>query len=193
MTTRSSFIRRIVHRHFTIRPRHHRRRRYLQRIGVTNRKARWPTQRPSLGDVRRSDAVLRASSVTLAVTPSAIRLHDKPSIRVSKPSQTVVRLLTGVVTAVAMQTSGWWLNSGPGVARTMLVFVLLGALCGEGNARSRRARVTALWLGAMMGLAAVLFWFGPGTIWPIVLVASALLTASAILAGSGIGWLCRSR
>ena len=44
----------------------------------------------------------------------------------------------------------------------------------------------------MTGLAASLVWMGPGTIWPIVLLVSSVLTACTVLAGISVGRPCGS-
>jgi hypothetical protein len=43
----------------------------------------------------------------------------------------------------------------------------------------------------MTGLGASLIWMGPGTIWPIVLIVSSIMSACTVVAGSGVGRLCR--
>ena len=52
------------------------------------------------------------------------------------------------------------------------------------------ATVAALWGGANIGMGAMLFRAGPGTIFPIVLVMGAGISALAVGAGSLVGaWL----
>ena len=114
-------------------------------------------------------------------------------MKLYKPSETVVPLLIGAVSAAYTQSwTGWWLNSGTGVAFTMAALFLLAAFFASWRAGSPWARAMALWVGSMTGLAASLFWMGPGTIWPIVLIVSSLMTAGAVMAGSGVGRLCCS-
>jgi hypothetical protein len=104
------------------------------------------------------------------------------------PFGTLVPLLIGAVSAASLQAcTGWWLNSGIGVAWTVAVLFLLALCVGSWSPRSPWARATALWAGVMTGLAASLFWIGPGTIWPIVLTVSGVLSASAVLAGISVG------
>ena len=89
------------------------------------------------------------------------------------PFDTWVPLVTGAATAASLQAyTGWWLNSGTGVACTLAVLFLLALYVGLSSSRSLYVRGIALWAGAMTGLAASLFWIGPGTIWPIVLTVS---------------------
>ena len=113
-------------------------------------------------------------------------------------SETLVPLLTGAVSAAAMQAwTGWWLNSGTGVAWTLALLFLLAALVGTQDTRSPWAGSVALWAGSMMGLTISLFWLGPGTIWPIVLVVSSVLTAGTMMGGIGVrrvwAWLADGR
>jgi hypothetical protein len=46
----------------------------------------------------------------------------------------------------------------------------------------------ALWAGAISGTTVVLFSIGPGTIWPIVLVIAAAITAGAVFGGAFVGF-----
>jgi hypothetical protein len=113
-------------------------------------------------------------------------------------SETLVPLLTGAVSAAAMQVwTGWWLNSGTGVAWTLALLFLLAALVGTQHTLSEWAGPVALWAGSMMGLTISLFWLGPGTIWPIVLLVSSVLTAGTIMVGIGVrrvwAWLADGR
>jgi hypothetical protein len=113
-------------------------------------------------------------------------------------SETLVPLLTGAVCAAAMQEwTGWWLNSGAGVAWTLALLFLLALLVGTKDARSQWAGPMALWAGFMVGLTLSLFWLGPGTMWPIVLLVSSVLTADTIMVGIGArrvwAWLTGDR
>lgn len=116
-----------------------------------------------------------------------------PIMKHSKPSETIVPLLMGAMSVAYLQSrTGWWLNSGTGVVFTMAVLFLLAALIATWRAGSPWARARALWVGSMTGLAASLVWTGPGTIWPIVLIVSSMITACTVLAGSGVGRWCGS-
>jgi hypothetical protein len=110
-----------------------------------------------------------------------------------KRSETIIPMLIGALTAVYMQSwTGWWLNSGTGVTFTVAVLFLLAVFFASRRTGSPWTRAMALWIGAMTGLAASLFWMGPGTIWPIVLIVSGIITACTVMAGSGVGRLCCS-
>jgi hypothetical protein len=104
-------------------------------------------------------------------------------------SDTLIPLLMGAVSAAAMQAwTGWWLNSGTGVAYTLALLFLLAVLVGTRYTHSQCTEAVALWAGSMTGLTMSLFWRGPGTIWPIVLLVSSVLIAGTIVVGTG---LCR--
>jgi len=105
--------------------------------------------------------------------------------------------LLGGVAAAAVQPltpTGWWLNSGRGVAITTITLAVLAAVVAarvlKRPVRSREAAaVAALWAGANIGMAVMLFRAGPGTIFPIVLALGAGISALAIGAGSLAGAL----
>ena len=66
-----------------------------------------------------------------------------------RPFGTLVPLLIGAVSAASLQTcTGWWLNSGTGVACTFAVLFLLALCVGLWSPRSPWARATATWAGA---------------------------------------------
>jgi hypothetical protein len=102
-------------------------------------------------------------------------------------------LLGGIAAAVVqpLTPTGWWLNSGRGVAITALTLAVLAALVAaalKGPFRSRQtAAMAALWAGANIGMAAMLFRAGPGTIFPIVLAMGAGISALAVGVGSLAG------
>jgi len=107
-------------------------------------------------------------------------------------TQTCVPLIAGLSTAILTQpTDGWWLDSPRGVLLTLTSLFLVSVLVGRVQLGSRSLRAAALWGGAMAGLCVCLWWIGPGTIWPIVLVVAAGLTGSAVAGGSVVGWLWR--
>jgi len=105
--------------------------------------------------------------------------------------------LLGGITAAAVQPltpTGWWLNSGRGVAITTTTLAVLAALVAarlvKWPVRSRdAAAMSALWVGANIGMAVMLFRAGPGTIFPIVLAMGAGISALAVGAGSLAGAL----
>jgi hypothetical protein len=108
-------------------------------------------------------------------------------MNIPKPLEAVVPLLAGGLAAAYLNTlTGWWLNSGTGVAAmvaTLFVLAVFFACLGA----APWIRAGSLWTGAMVGLTTCLFWMGPGTIWPIVLVVAACMTAVTVVLGTGVG------
>ena len=90
--------------------------------------------------------------------------------------------------ATSYVVGGWWLNSGTGVLRTVLGLLALGVFAALWRSGSPWIRACALWAGAISGSAAILFSIGPGTIWPIVLVFAAAITAGAVFGGAFVGF-----
>jgi hypothetical protein len=82
---------------------------------------------------------------------------------------------------------GWWLNTGTGVLRTVLVLLALGVFAALWRPGGLWVRACALWAGAISGTAVVLFSTGPGTIWPIVLASAAAIAAGAVIGGTILG------
>lgn len=95
----------------------------------------------------------------------------------------------GLLVAVSLQiVNGWWLNSGEEVLRTILVLFALGLLVASWRSGRPWVRACALWAGAISGMTVALFWIGPGTIWPIVLVAASVMSAGAVFGGALLGF-----
>jgi hypothetical protein len=100
---------------------------------------------------------------------------------------------SGFLTVVLLQAGyGWWLDSGPGVLRTLLVLLVWSMAAAVWGQTNRWDRALAIWLGAISGSMAALFWIGPGTIWPIVLAMAAVLTGAAVSVGTLLGVSARS-
>jgi hypothetical protein len=101
---------------------------------------------------------------------------------------------SGFLAVVLLQAGwGWWLNSGRGVLRTSLVLLVWSMVVAAARQGSNRwDRALAIWLGAISGSMAALFWIGPGTIWPIVLAMAAVLSGVAVIAGTLVGASVRS-
>jgi hypothetical protein len=107
--------------------------------------------------------------------------------------RTLVLVLVGGLVAAFVQPftpTGWWLNSSWGVAVTSAALALT-AIAVRFRTRSVRnqavAASAALWFGANIGFAVVLFRSGPGTLFPIVLIIGAGIAAVAVGAGSLMG------
>jgi hypothetical protein len=99
-----------------------------------------------------------------------------------------VQSLLFVTTApiAGIENSGWFLNSGRGVAAVGLACAVAGALVGL----SRKANVreaTMVAGGAVLAMVVVLFSIGAGTIFPIVIVVGAVIITGATAAGAGAG------
>ena len=93
----------------------------------------------------------------------------------------------GILAIVALQAmGGWWLDSGPRVLRAFVALFALGAFVGLWRSDGTWVRACALWAGAIAGSTGVLFWTGPGNIWPIVLAFAAAISAAAVFGGSVI-------
>jgi hypothetical protein len=103
--------------------------------------------------------------------------------------QVVVFVLGLAVAASSYWIDGWWLDSGGGLLRVVISLFTIGMLVALWQMASAWTSGAALWLGAFMGMGGVLFRVGPGTIWPIVLVVDAGISAVAVLAGvvTGVG------
>jgi hypothetical protein len=94
----------------------------------------------------------------------------------------------GFVVAVVLQRlTGWWLNSGIGIAATLGGVFVLSVIAALVRSGGRRARLTWLWAGVNVGLTIALVLSGPGTIWPIVMVVGAALTGATVMIGGLIG------
>ena len=113
------------------------------------------------------------------------------SCDIRKPTPLLEKAMLFVIAfavVAAVQTlAGWWLNSGTGVLRTVLVLAALGVFAAFRRSGTLWMRACALWAGAISAMAVVLFWTGPGTIWPIVLVFAAAISGGAVLGGALLG------
>jgi hypothetical protein len=112
-------------------------------------------------------------------------------MKVTAFAEMLAPLLAGVLIPAYMQTvTGWWLNSGRGVAYTDGALLALAVVFSSRAGRAVAVRLVALWIGAQVGLTAYLFRHeGGSTIFPIVMMVGAILSAAAVVAGGGVGWL----
>ena len=96
--------------------------------------------------------------------------------------------VTGVVTMIALyMATGWWLDSAGGVTVTAIALAVLAAI-----AAPAWRLATAVWAGVVLGMIGVLFWDGPGTIFPIVIGIGAGIAAVAVAIGSVSGAAVRA-
>ena len=97
-----------------------------------------------------------------------------------KVATLALALVAGVITAVLSQMlTGWWLDSGRGVAFMMALLCALSM----GFVWLDRKAPLALWVGMMNATIVILFMTGPGNIFPIVIVFATVLSALAIVPG----------
>jgi hypothetical protein len=82
--------------------------------------------------------------------------------------------------------SGWFLNSGRGVAAVALACAVVGALIGFGRRDSVREG-TMVGGGAVLAMTAVLFVIGPGNIFPIVIAFGTVIIGMASALGIAVG------
>ncbi len=102
--------------------------------------------------------------------------------------QGVLFLTTAPIPGI--RNSGWFLNSGRGVAVVAIACAVAGTLSGLGRRGSVRD-AAMLAGGAVSAMIAVLFSIGAGTIFPIVIVSGTVIIAAATAAGAGIGTAAR--
>ena len=95
--------------------------------------------------------------------------------------------LGAAVVPTLQAVGGWWLNSGTGVLRTVLVLGGLGVFATLWRSGRPWVRARALWAGAISGSTVVLLWIGPGSIWPIVLAIAGGISAGAVFGGALLG------
>ena len=89
-----------------------------------------------------------------------------------------------LVTRALYIANGWWLDSGREVLRTSLVLVALSAGVTIWRFGNPWLRAGGVWTGAVLEMTMLLFLSGPGTIWPIVLVFAAAISAAAVFGGA---------
>jgi hypothetical protein len=120
--------------------------------------------------------------------PDSTRQFDLMTGRLGGPVMKWVILAfafaAGVAAAIVSQmVTGWWLNSGRGVA------FMMAMLCALSVALVWLDWIAplALWAGMVNATIVILFWIGAGNIFPIVIVFAGGLSAIAIAPG----WIFR--
>jgi hypothetical protein len=95
-------------------------------------------------------------------------------------AQAVLFLVFDQSARPSVDASGWFLNSGTGIAAMATVLAITAF-----TVKTAMWRSWALFVaGGVLALVAAVFLFGPGTIFPIVIAAGAGLIALAALAGA---------
>jgi hypothetical protein len=84
---------------------------------------------------------------------------------------------------------GWFLNSGDNVRLMALGLSSGAAIAAFLHAGNPIWRALAFSGGAIVAMSAILFYLGPGTIFPIVLVIGSFIVAVAVGAGTAVGAL----
>jgi hypothetical protein len=79
---------------------------------------------------------------------------------------------------------GWFLNSGTGIAVMAAVVAVVSLIVSKAFPPPLWRGLTAFVGGGVLALAAAVFLFGPGSIFPIVIAAGAVEIAVAALAGA---------
>jgi hypothetical protein len=79
---------------------------------------------------------------------------------------------------------GWFLNSGTGITLMAAIVVAASLVVGKALPAPLWQRWVSFVVGAMAALVAAVFFFGPGTIFPLVIVAGAVVIALAAIAGA---------
>jgi hypothetical protein len=102
--------------------------------------------------------------------------------------EAIAYFASGLVTIVALHSAyGWWLNSGADVWRTSVVLAVWSLAAAVWHRKRHVVRAAMVWLGTICGSAVMLFWNGPGNIWPIALAVAGGIAAAAVLAGTLVG------
>ena len=101
-----------------------------------------------------------------------------------------VWLLQSTAPIPGVEDSGWFLNSGRGVATVGLAFTIAGAMVGLVR-RDGEIRAMLVAAGGAVAMVVVLFRIGPGTIFPIVLAFGTLIVVAATALGTGLGIAAR--
>jgi hypothetical protein len=100
---------------------------------------------------------------------------------------TAAIVVLGFSAAVVLHAAnGWWLNSRQRALPMMVALLLLALLTALWRPARPWASAAALWTGAFAAMAIILFSIGPGTIWPLVLAAAAIISGAAVCIGATI-------
>jgi hypothetical protein len=106
-------------------------------------------------------------------------------------AQAVLFLTAGQSARPTIDSGGWFLNSGTGIAAMAAVVAAASLIASKAFPLSLWRGWTAFASGGVLALAAAVFLFGPGTIFPIVIAAGAAVIAVAALLGAWVARLLR--
>jgi hypothetical protein len=106
-------------------------------------------------------------------------------------AQAALFLVAGQSGRPTIDGSGWFLNSGTGVAVIAIVMAGASLIVSKAVPAPLLRGWAAFAAGAVGALVAAVFLLGPGTIFPIVIAAGAMVIAVGALAGTWVARLLR--
>lgn len=139
----------------------------------------------------------------LTIREQALAEHSTPLSRNKELVWATIFALCGASIAVATQAyvpsvaeGRWWLNSRAGVSLTLRMLSIAAVVVGAFAPWPPWRRLnwlspTFFWAGANVGLMAVLFAIGPGSLFPIAGAIGGALTFVPVLVGAVIGIVVR--
>ena len=100
-------------------------------------------------------------------------------------------LLGGAIAIILHLKNGWWLDAGDRLAEMLIALGVAAVIVGLWRHDKTPAylRVAELWVAFVITSSLVLFTIGPGSIFPIVLIAIIVLSLVAVLGGAIVGTL----
>jgi hypothetical protein len=87
--------------------------------------------------------------------------------------------------------SAWWLKTAPGEVLVITALFLVAMLLVPNGPRAR-SHTLAMTAGAVAAMIGLLFFLGPGSLWPLAIVVGGAEIGLAILAGAAAGQAARS-
>ena len=92
---------------------------------------------------------------------------------------------------LAVRGGGWFLNTGTGALAMACTFAVLGAIMGACR-RDGILDAMAAAAGAIVAMVVVLFWIGPGNIFPIAIMFGVFILGGVTAIGAAIGTIART-
>jgi hypothetical protein len=99
-------------------------------------------------------------------------------------AQAALFLMAGQSARPTIDGGGWFLNSGTGIAVMAALVAVVSLIVSKAFTLPLWRGWTAFVGGGVLALVAAVFLFGPGSIFPIVIAAGAVVIAVAALAGA---------